>query len=99
MKNLAEKQTAFIPNIQLCIGFVFSVGVLACVGLLLGALIAAAYLLNLTVAVLVETGQHIADLYQHSDPTMQLLMLIIIGYCIFQASRKAFHLKKSRGVQ
>jgi hypothetical protein len=35
MKNLAEKQTAFIPNIQLCIGFVFSVGVLACVGFLL----------------------------------------------------------------
>jgi len=90
MKNLAEKQTAFIPNVQLCIGFVFSVGVVACVGLLLGALIAAAYLLNLTMTVLVETGQHIGDLYQRSDPAMQLLILVIVGYCLYRFFRSAF---------
>ncbi len=98
MKNLAEQQTAFIPNVQLCIGFVFSVGVVACVGLLLGALIAAAYLLNLTVTVLCETADHIATLYQHSDPAMQLLMLFIVSYCIFKAARSVYLRRKKEAV-
>ncbi len=92
MKNLAEQQTAFIPNVQLCIG------VVACVGLLLGALIAAAYLLNLTVTLLCEIADHIATLYQHSDPAMQLLMLFIVGYCIFKAARSVYLRRKKEAV-
>jgi hypothetical protein len=71
-----------------------SIGVVACVGLVLGALVAAAYLLNLTMTVLVETGQQIGALYQRSDPAMQLLMLFIVGCCIFKAGRLAYLRKK-----
>jgi hypothetical protein len=94
MKNLAEKQTAFLPNRQLCIGFVFSIGVVACVGLLLGALIAVAYLLNVTVTVIAELGQHIASTYTHADPTVQLFMLCIAGYLIYRFFRSVFLQKK-----
>jgi len=90
MKNLAEKQTAFIPNVQLCIGFVFSIGVVACVGLLLGALIAAAYLLNLTMTVIAELGEHIASTYVHADPAVQFFMLVIAGFCVFKFFRSVF---------
>lgn len=90
VKNLAEQQTAFIPNVQLCIGFVFSIGVVACVGLLLGALIAVAYLLNLTVTVIVELSQHIASTYVHADPTVQFLMVCVAGYILYRFFRSAF---------
>jgi len=90
MKNLAEKQTAFIPNIQLCIGFVFSVGVIACVGLVLSALMAAAYLLNLTMTVIAELGCSIASTYAHVDPTVQCFMLAIAGFCILKFFRCVF---------
>lgn len=93
MKNLAEKQTAFIPNIQLCIGFVFSMGVVACTGILLAALVAAAYLLNLTMTVINEQGQHIASTYAHADPTVQFFMLFIAGCVVCRVVRSAFFRK------
>lgn len=93
MKNLAEKQTVFIPNTQLCIVFVFSIGVVACVGLLLGALLAVAYLLNFTISFILETGQHIWGLYEHSSTGAQLFILFVC-YCIFQIIHKNFLTRK-----
>ena len=95
MSDLAEKQTVFIPNTQLCIGFVFSIGVVACVGLLLGALITVAYLLNFTISILLATGQRIFTLYDHSSTGTQLFTLLI-GYCIFQVICRKFGVKSER---
>lgn len=89
MKDLAEKQTAFIPNVQLCIGFVFSVGVVACVGLVLGGLLAVAYLLNYVLSAYLEICQHIWALYDHSSSGTQLFMLFV-GYCLFQLIHSRF---------
>ncbi len=94
MKNLAEKQTVFIPNTQLCICLVFSVGVIACVGLLLGALVVVAYLLNFTISIILENVQHIWTLYDHSSAGTQLFT-IFIGYCIFQIIYNRFFYTKA----
>jgi len=93
MKNLAGKETAFIPNTQLCIGFVFSMGVVMCVGILLAALMAAAYLLNLTVTVINEQAHNIASTYVHADPTVQFLMLFVAGCVVYRIARSTFFQK------
>jgi hypothetical protein len=89
VKHLAEKKTAFIPNVQLCIGFVFSMGVVACAGLLLSGMLAVAYLLNFTISICLEIGQHVWSLYDHSSTGTQLFMLFLL-YCLFQAIHNRF---------
>jgi hypothetical protein len=70
------------------IASVLTFGTLALV--VLAAVVAIAYFLNLTVEVLVSLCAHIATLYNHSDSAVQLLMVCIAGYLLL----KVFHLVK-----
>jgi hypothetical protein len=79
----------FCPDPSLVIMLIFSFGVIMAVMLLLLALVAAAYLLNVTVSALSETVSTLHLLYGRSDSLTQLLLLTIIGYCVVRAGRSA----------
>lgn len=66
---------------------VFTMGTLAVVVLALAALVAVAYLINLVVEVLIDLSSHIASLYSHADPALQLFMLCIAGYLLLTLVR------------
>lgn len=63
---------------------VLTLGTLALVLLAVGAIVAVAYLIDLALEVLLSLSMHIAILYSHSDPTLQLLMLCIAGFLILR---------------
>ena len=78
------------PNVQVCMGIIFSLGVVTGVVLLLGALIAAAYLLNVAVGAVAELGSHITSVYNHSDSLMQFFILFLLLYGVFYVGRHVF---------
>lgn len=80
-------QSKFAPNAQACMFLVFSIGVVATFALIVGAIIAAAYVLNLAVQTLCELSTHLASLYLSADPAIKLLMIILAGYCLIKLVR------------
>jgi hypothetical protein len=80
-------QQSFQPDTRLVISIVFSIGVIASLALILGALIAVAYLLNVAVSALAELASNIASVYNRSDSLMQFFMLFIGCYIAFHVVR------------
>lgn len=64
---------------------VLTLGTLTLVLLALAAVVAAGYLINLALSVLVELNTHMALLYGSSDPAVKLLMLCIADYMLIKA--------------
>jgi hypothetical protein len=87
MQFFSQNKSAFQPNVQVCIGIIFSLGVVAGVALLLGALIVAAYLLNVAVGAVAELASHITSVYSRSDSLMQFFMLFLLFYGVFHVGR------------
>lgn len=77
-----SSQSQFVPSAQTCMLLVFCMGVVATFALIVGAIVAAAYMLNLAVATVVGLASTIATLYMRSDPAIQLLMIVLAGYCL-----------------
>jgi magnesium-transporting ATPase (P-type) len=78
---------SFQPDTRLIVGIIFSVGVVASLALVLGALIAVAYLLNVAVSALGELASNITSVYGRSDSTMQFFMLFLMFYGVFHVVR------------
>jgi len=72
------------PDTRLIIAIIFSIGVVASIALVLAAVIAAAYLLNVAVSALGELAGNIASVYSRSDSLMQFFMLFIGCYIAFR---------------
>jgi len=85
-----QHSASFTPNIQLCVYIIFAIGVAATCGLVVGAIIAVSYLINLAMTVLVESVAHISQLYTTSDSFTKLLILCIIGYCLLKLAIRAY---------
>lgn len=86
---ILEKQSKFTPNAQLGIMLVFSLGVLAAIALLIAALVAVAWFLNLAMATVAELSSNISALYGHSDAFTQFLLVCVVGYCLARVIRSA----------
>lgn len=82
-----SSQSRFVPNAQTCMFLIFCIGVVATFALIVGAIVAAAYVLNLAMATLVTMTSAITTLYVHSDPAIQLLMIVLAGYCLVKLVR------------
>jgi hypothetical protein len=82
-----SSQSRFVPNAQTCMFLIFCIGVVATFALIVGAIVAAAYVLNLAVATLVTLASAIDTLYLHADPAIQLLMIVLAGYCLVKLVR------------
>lgn len=86
---IEKQQSRFTPNLQVCFVAVFGLGVISAFALVIAALVAVAYLLNLAMGVLVECCTHIAALYAGSDSAIKLFILFLIGYCLVKLVRSA----------
>src|SRR5689334_23035193 len=95
-----QKQTTihFAPNLQLCVLIIFAIGVVASFLLFLGALVLAAYVLNLAMSTLSELTQTITALYSGADSLVKLLLLCILGYLLLRLIRSAYRSLVSGGV-
>ncbi len=82
-----SSQTRFVPNAQTCMLLIFSMGVIATFALIVGAIVVVAYVLNLAVQTLVTFTSTIVTLYAHSDSAIQLLMIVLAGYCLIKLVR------------
>jgi hypothetical protein len=90
---------AYQPNIQLIIAIIFSLGTVAAIALVLGALIAVAYLLNIAVSALAELATNIALVYGRSDSLTQFLMLFLLAYGVFHVVQFVARPIAKRGVK
>ncbi len=90
-------QKLFQPDTRLVIALIFSLGVVASFALVLGALIMAAYLLNLAVSALVELATNITSVYNRSDSLMQFFMLFLGCYIAFHVVRHVARPLSKRG--
>jgi hypothetical protein len=86
----AQQAPSFAPNIQLCVLLVFAIGVITSFLLVIAALVAAAYILNLAMVSISELATHIAALYNESDSLVKLLLICIIGYVLAWLARSAY---------
>lgn len=93
IENQSSEQSRFVPSAQTCMFLIFCIGVVATFALIVGAIVAAAYVLNLAVATLLTLASSIITLYNHSDPVIQLLMLVLAGYCLVKLVRFFLHRK------
>jgi hypothetical protein len=84
------KTIQFAPNMQLCVLIVFAVGVVASFMLIIAALVATAYILNLAMMSISELATHIATLYNGSDSLVKLLILCIFGSILARLARSAY---------
>lgn len=82
-----SSQARFVPSAQTCMFLIFSIGVVATFALIVGAIVAAAYVLNLAVQTICEISVHIASLYISADPTIKLLMIVLASYCLVKLVR------------
>lgn len=85
---MIAKEATFIPNskLGLCLVSVFTLGTVTLVMLALGAVLATAYLLCLTVEVVGDCCHSIAVLYGSSNAFTQLLLVGLCGYVLIKAS-------------
>jgi hypothetical protein len=67
------------------LAMVLVAGTLACFALMLAAVIAVAYLLNLAIAAGVELATHLAAVYMHADSLSKILIWIFVGYLLLKA--------------
>ena len=84
------ERSKFTPSVQTGILVIFSLGVLTSITLIIAALVAVAWLLNLAMTAIAELSTNIAHLFTHADPFTQLLLLCVVGYCLFKLARSAY---------
>ncbi|GCF11776.1 hypothetical protein [Dictyobacter arantiisoli] len=87
--HMKQGKSQFTPNFQLCFFIIYSIGLLASIALVLAAIMAVVYILNLTMTVIGEGIAHIASLYSSSDSFTKLLLLCILGYILYRVGRAA----------
>lgn len=85
-----QSKTLFIPNLQILTIAVFAIGLVATFTLLIAAIVAAAWFLNLAMSVVCEIAGHISSLYSSSDHLTQLLILCVVGYVLMRVARSAY---------
>jgi hypothetical protein len=90
------KPMQFAPNAQLCVLIIFAIGVIASFLLVIAALIAAAYVLNLAMTAISELATSITTLYNGSDSLVKLLLICIIGYVLARLACSAYRSFQSR---
>lgn len=83
-------KTDFEPNFKTAVAIIFCIGVLASAAIVLGALVAAAYLLTLTISAFAEAVTTIEHLYASSNSIVQLLMILIAGYLVARLAKFAY---------
>ena len=89
---LRYKKTTFQPNMQLVSAYIYLLGVLAAFGIILVALWAVAYLLNLVVRSICEIGADIQHVFASSSAPLQLFIILLFaysGYRLFKAIRRS----------
>jgi hypothetical protein len=84
------KHIQFAPNMQLCVLLFFAIGVIASFLLVIAALVAAAYILNLAMNAISELATSMTTLYNGSGSLVKLLILCIIGYVLARLARSAY---------
>ena len=87
IENQSSGQSRFVPHAQTCMFLIFCIGVAATFTLIVGAIVAVAYVLNLAVSTVITLASTIATLYGHADPAIQLLMIVLAGYCLVKLVR------------
>ena len=90
---------SFQPDMRLITGIIFSLGAVTAIALVLAVLIAAAYLLNITVSALGELAGNIASVYGHADSFTQFLMIVLLGYVLYHIVRSVVRPYIKRGVK
>ena len=63
---------------------IFSIGIIGSVALIIGAIVAVAYILNKAVIFLCQTVASTASLYHHADSLVQLIILCILGFIAYK---------------
>lgn len=77
----------FQPNTQTLLAIVFAIGTITSFLIVVGMLVMAAWLLNLTMTVICEIAINMQHLYNRSDSLTQLLFIVIVGYVLFRLVR------------
>jgi hypothetical protein len=85
-----QSKTLFVPNIQMVSLAIFAIGIISTFALLIGAIVAVAWLLNLAMTAVCEIAGHISTLYTGSDSFTRLLIICIIGYALARVIRSAY---------
>jgi len=87
---ILEKHSKFVPDPRIGIMVIFSIGVVAAIALLIAALVAVAWLVNLAMATVAELSSSIASLYGRADPFTQLLIICCVAYGLYRVVRSVF---------
>lgn len=74
---------------------VFAIGVLASFALVIGAVVAVAWLITLAMTAICEASNTIGALYSGSDSIVKLLIIAALAYCLASAVRVGAKLWKA----
>lgn len=85
-----QSKTLFTPNLQMVSLAIFAIGIITTFALLIAAIVAVAWLLNLAMSVVCELAANITTLYTSSDSFVKLLIICIIGYVLARIARRAY---------
>lgn len=66
---------------------IFSIGIVASVALIIAAVVAVAYLLDLAMTELCQFAANISELYHHADSFVQLLVLCLLAFLCYTLVR------------
>lgn len=93
-KSLPHVQSSFTPDMSKFLPAIFVLGFCTLCALALVALVAVAYLLNLTVSVFFEVAAHLQVLYSSSDNLIKLLFIALVAFILYRFM-KALKRKKN----
>jgi hypothetical protein len=71
-------------NTQTFCYIIFSIGIIGSVALIIGAMVAIAYILDKAVIFLCQTVASITSLYHHADSLVQLIILCILAFIAYK---------------
>ncbi len=82
--NFAGGSTFILPTDKafILLATVLTVGVVGCLAIILSAVIAVAYLLNLTISAVCELVTHLSLVYNQGDSLVKLLCWVIIAFLL-----------------
>jgi hypothetical protein len=81
----------------LVLASVFTVGIVSCMAMMFAALILAAYLLNLTIAAICETVNHIASVYSSTDSLSKIIVWFLVVLILFKVALSALNMAAEWG--
>lgn len=71
-------------NTQTFCYIIFSIGIITSVALIIGALVAVAYMATLAMTALCQVATTISLLYQHADSFVQLLIICLLAFIFYK---------------